>query len=830
MNKIITSGAVALLLVVSSGNKIIAQATVPPAQPLPYTQDFISLVPGTVTTYPSGWQGWQLSTSGSSASFRTTAPTANLTMTASGSASSTIDGVYNFTGRTGFLASSSSDPALCLVVNTSGQSSISVTFDIGTMRNPYNGSAETRRNNVELQYRVGNAVGAFTSLTGSIYRNNTTTQTSGSIPQNSVRYRFLLPAACDGQAAVQLRWVQRDSVGSGNRPSFILDNVIVCAPPTIVATVSPSCSGQRNGSVVLSISGGMAPYTVGWDTINTTAGPTFAVAAIGGPLSYTIDGVSRKELTCVRGVTYSFSGTFPGHPFHISTSSTGGSSANEVTSGTTNNFTQGGMLNFTPNASHPAFVYYQCSVHQNMGAKINIGNGYQTQNLLNAAAGTYTAAISTADGCITAITVTIGSATTPTITVSNNGPRCIGDSTQLSSTGGTSYAWTGPNAFVSSVQNPKIFNANANAGYYKVTVTNSNGCTKKDSTLVSFLALPTVTVSNNGPKCLGDSTQLSASGGTSYAWSGPNGFVSSVQNPKMFNANANAGYYTVVVTNSSGCTRKDSTQVSFLALPTVTVSNNGPLCLGDNTQLSSSGGNSYAWTGPNGFTSSFQNPVLFNASSNAGYYKVVVTNSNGCTKKDSTQVTFLPSPSIVTFAPDSGWAGDTVIISGSGFTGTNAVLFNGISATFVVNNDNQIITIVPSNASTGPISVNLNNGCGTISATNFRPLHYSALYLNIFIEGFYSGNRTMISAIDPTNVSSITDTIIVQLYDPDTLTQPAFPDVIDVIDRTGQGVFIFPENAINNNYYIVVKSRNGIETWSKTPVVFTGITIFDFTQ
>ena len=68
------------------------------------------------------------------------------------------------------------DPALCLAVNTSGQSGIVVTFDVGALRNPFNGGTENRRNNVELQYRVGNSIGTFTSLTGSIYRNNTAIQ------------------------------------------------------------------------------------------------------------------------------------------------------------------------------------------------------------------------------------------------------------------------------------------------------------------------------------------------------------------------------------------------------------------------------------------------------------------------------------------------------------------------------------------------------------------------------------------------------------------------------------------------------------------------------
>jgi len=62
--------------------------------------------------------------------------------------------------------------------------------------------------------------------------------------------------------------------------------------------------------------------------------------------------------------------------------------------------------------------------------------------------------------------------------------------------------------------------------------------------------------------------------------------------------------------------------------------NPNPVCIGGNINLFSSGGTSYSWTGPNGFTSTLQNPVINNASfANAGVYKVVVSTGQEC--KDS---------------------------------------------------------------------------------------------------------------------------------------------------------------------------------------------------
>lgn len=66
---------------------------------------------------------------------------------------------------------------------------------------------------------------------------------------------------------------------------------------------------------------------------------------------------------------------------------------------------------------------------------------------------------------------------------------------------------------------------------------------------------PVVNVGSNAPSILvGGTLQLTASGGTSYAWTGPNGFTSTDQNPVITNiTTAAAGLYTVTVTNAAGC-------------------------------------------------------------------------------------------------------------------------------------------------------------------------------------------------------------------------------------------------------------------------------------
>jgi hypothetical protein len=74
------------------------------------------------------------------------------------------------------------------------------------------------------------------------------------------------------------------------------------------------------------------------------------------------------------------------------------------------------------------------------------------------------------------------------------------------------------------------------------------------------VVLPTATATNSGPVCTGSTLNLFASSGASYAWSGPNGFTSTAQNPTVNPATiAAGGTYTVIVTDATGCTATAST-------------------------------------------------------------------------------------------------------------------------------------------------------------------------------------------------------------------------------------------------------------------------------
>ncbi len=77
-----------------------------------------------------------------------------------------------------------------------------------------------------------------------------------------------------------------------------------------------------------------------------------------------------------------------------------------------------------------------------------------------------------------------------------------------------------------------------------------------------------------------------------------------------------------------------------------------------------------------------------------------------------------PPPTVNAFAPVSGPVGTVVTISGSNFTGTTDVQFNGVSAAFTEVSDSELRATVPQGATSGPIQVTTPGGSAT-SSQNF---------------------------------------------------------------------------------------------------------------
>jgi hypothetical protein len=206
---------------------LFAQGTSPAPQNLPYVQDF-SLLEPTATTYPAGLQGWTASTIPGSSYSTNAVLVGDRALTASSSASTTSGNIHNYNGKIGFLNSGSLDLTIGLAINTSGKSGVQVQYDAMVIRNPYDGTANTRINEMVLQYRIGDT-SIFTTLPTTSYLSNTVKQTTSGVTTalNPVTITVVLPAECDNQPVVQLRWISKQNSGAGSRPSFAIDNITI---------------------------------------------------------------------------------------------------------------------------------------------------------------------------------------------------------------------------------------------------------------------------------------------------------------------------------------------------------------------------------------------------------------------------------------------------------------------------------------------------------------------------------------------------------------------------------------------------------------------------
>lgn len=282
--------------------------------------------------------------------------------------------------------------------------------------------------------------------------------------------------------------------------------------------------------------------------------------------------------------------------------------------------------------------------------------------------GVYTVVITDATGCTATATTTVTVSNVLTFTIGSNSPVCAGADVIFNAPApvGAVYSWSGPGGFVSAIQNPVINLATAaNAGTYTLNLTDANGCSGTATTQVTVNPPPIANANNTGPYCTGDLVQLNAGGGISYSWTGPNGFVSLVQNPSPGAASAAiAGTYTVVVTDAGNCSASANTTIIINTVPNSNASNSGPYCAGDAISLNGSGGVSYSWSGPLGYSSNQQSPVI-NASSASmsGVYTVVVTDAGGCTGTATTNVLVNALPNAIASNTGPYCDGDAITLS-----------------------------------------------------------------------------------------------------------------------------------------------------------------------
>ncbi|AWH83627.1 hypothetical protein HYN59_00185 [Flavobacterium album] len=278
--------------------------TNPVAQAIPYTQDFSGFT-GSVTAYPAGWQGWNI-TGSLASTYPTAVPSTDRALTV-GDNTLTAAGIFNMSGKLGIGSTSGTLCSAALAVSTTGYTSVNVSFKAATQRNENTTTA--RINGLGLQYRVG-TTGTFTDVASSEYTSVITsvnTSGTGSIGVSTIS--VTLPTASENKAVVQLRWVMRDISGSGNRPTLSIDDISVTGTssgPTVTTTAGsygPFCANTANNITVNYTTGGTGSFTGTYSVQRSNVGGTFPTDATSNLLTTVTSSAGSITATLPSGLT-----------------------------------------------------------------------------------------------------------------------------------------------------------------------------------------------------------------------------------------------------------------------------------------------------------------------------------------------------------------------------------------------------------------------------------------------------------------------------------------------------------------------------------------------
>jgi uncharacterized repeat protein (TIGR01451 family) len=327
-------------------------------------------------------------------------------------------------------------------------------------------------------------------------------------------------------------------------------------------------------------------------------------------------------------------------------------------------------------------------------------------NTVASNAGTYTVTVTDTDGCTGSATVTATVEPVPSATASVTNADCgqANGSVNLTVSGGTSpfvYNWSSGHT----TEDISVLYA----GAYRVTVTDSKGCTVAANGSIGDNSGPSVTVSGVNASCNGTSDAdvlITVTGGTlpyTYLWS--NG--ATVEDL----VNVADGYYSVAITDNSGCrahaaatlTEPDVLRVDFVK---TNISCNGQM--NGAIDLTVAGGTTpYTYTWSDGPATQDRTALA------AGTYTVTVADGGTCS-------------SVITFTVTQPAA-----LAVAGTTDNNACSGDSRGAiSLTVTGGTEPYTYVWSNtpASTTPYLSYLAAGTYTVTVTDFNGCTKTASY------------------------------------------------------------------------------------------------------
>ncbi len=423
---------------------------------------------------------------------------------------------------------------------------------------------------------------------------------------------------------------------------------------SLLVVQNSSCSGSCNGSIDVIPSGGTLPYSYSWSpNVSTTYNATGLCAGV-----YTV------TVSDANGCSMVISGTVT-DPTGLSATASG---TNIDCNGNCN-----GTATVTPVGGTPGYSYSWNTVPVQT-----------TATATGLCAGTYTATVTDANGCIVLATVSITeppALTTTFVNVINLScsGTCDGQATVVASGGtpGYTYLWNDLLATTNDTATGLC------ATSYTVTVTDANGCSVQDNITLTAPNGLTLTTAQQNVSCFGlcdASASVAVSGGVppfTYQWND----LGNTTNDTV--TGLCAGTYTVIITDANNCLASAIVTITEPAVLAVTISTTDVLCNGacDGTATANvTGGTtqySYLWS--NGQTTQTATGLC------PGEYYVDVTDANGCFASDTTDFDITePTPLVLSItATDAlcfGACDGTATVTPSGGTGPYTYLWSDVNA------------------------------------------------------------------------------------------------------------------------------------------------------
>ncbi len=405
--------------------------------------------------------------------------------------------------------------------------------------------------------------------------------------------------------------------------TFTGTNITQPASITINANIGlPTCNGICNGSISLSTSGGVAPYTYSW----SPAAPNTSVLTNLCANTYTTL-VTHNNGSCTSLHTFTI-------PSQINLTFTDNVVSNTCF-GTCNGLATVSVIN-TPGI--PAPFAFSWSNGQNTAGSLS-------SSLNGLCSGVYSVTATGANGCFSTYSVNITAPPQLTIAASASQPSCgvCNGSLNVVAGGGTgsayTYSWSA-GATTSSL-------VNLCAGLYLLNVSDAAGCVQSETVVLNNsngISTPTITNQNIpcGSTCNGASTIVATSPNApiSYNW------ISPAVSGSVIN-NLCPGTYFVQLQDAQGCLLTASTSITAATSITIASFIRPPSCgavANGSISLAVSGGSptySFSWipSAPNSGTLSNIGP---------GSYTVTVTDTSpgGCPTSSAINVSNVNAPNV----------------------------------------------------------------------------------------------------------------------------------------------------------------------------------------